>query len=87
MPGSSLSTDVAAIRDRARQKMDQGPVTESYGKDPADVIAVLNEVLATEIVCWMRYSRHAISASGIDRAQVSGEFTEQPDDLVDLLGT
>jgi hypothetical protein len=58
MPGSSFSVDVAAIRDRARQQMDRGPVTEAYGKDPADVIAVLNEVLATEIVCWMRYSRH-----------------------------
>jgi bacterioferritin len=80
MPGSSFSIDVAAIRDRARQKMDQGPVTGSYGKDPADVVAVLNEVLATEIVCWMRYSRHAISASGIDRAQVSGEFTEHAEE-------
>jgi bacterioferritin len=87
MPDSSFSVDVAAIRDRARQKMDQGPVTEARGKDPADVIAVLNEVLATEIVCWMRYSRHAISASGIDRAQVSAEFTEHADDIVDLVGT
>jgi bacterioferritin len=79
MPGS-FSADVAAIRDKARQKMDRGAVTDSYGKDPADVIAVLDEVLATEIVCWMRYSRHAISASGIDRAQVSGEFTEHADE-------
>jgi bacterioferritin len=41
------------------------------------VIEVLNEVLATEVVCWMRYSRHAISAVGINRAQVSGEFTDR----------
>jgi bacterioferritin len=87
MPGSSFSADVAAIRERARQKMDRGPVTESYGKDPADIIEVLNEVLATEIVCWMRYGRHAISAPGIDRAQVSGEFSEHADDILDLLGT
>ena len=80
MADSSFSVDVAAIRKRARQKMDQGPVTASYGKDPADVVAVLNDVLATEIVCWMRYSRHAISASGIDRAQVSGEFTEHAEE-------
>lgn len=80
MPASSFSVDVAAIRERARQKMDQGPVTETYGKDPADVIAVLNEVLATEIVCWMRYSQHAISASGIDRAQVPAEFGEHADE-------
>jgi hypothetical protein len=56
--------------------MEEGPVTSSYGKDPEDVISVLNEVVATEIVCWMRYTRHAISASGINRAQVAGEFTE-----------
>jgi bacterioferritin len=49
MPGSSFSTDVAAIRDRARRKMDQGPVTDSYGKDPADVVAVLNEVHADDL--------------------------------------
>jgi bacterioferritin (cytochrome b1) len=58
----------------------QGPVTESYGKEPDEVIGILNEVLATEIVCWMRYSRHAISAAGINRAQVSGEFTEHADE-------
>lgn len=72
----SFSADVTAIRERARQKMEQGPVTSAYGKDPKEVIGVLNEVLATEIVCWMRYSRHAISAAGINRAQVSDEFTE-----------
>ena len=56
MTDNSFSIDVAAIRDRARQKMDRGPVTEYYGTDPAKVVEVLNEVLATEIVCWMRYS-------------------------------
>lgn len=76
MPGGSFTADIAAIRERARQKMEQGPVTGSYGKDPDEVIAVLNEVLATEIVCWMRYSRHAIAATGINRAQVAGEFAE-----------
>jgi bacterioferritin len=80
MAGSNFSVDVAAIRERAREKMDQGPVTDSYGKRPDEVISVLNEVLATEIVCWMRYSRHAISAAGIDRAQVSGEFTEHAEE-------
>jgi bacterioferritin len=76
----SFSIDVAAIRDRARQKMDRGPVTEDYGADPAKVVEILNEVLATEIVCWMRYTRHAISATGINRAQVSGEFTEHAEE-------
>jgi len=76
MPAGSFTTDVTAIRERARQKMEEGPVTGSYGKDPKEVIAVLNDVVATEIVCWMRYTRHAISATGINRAQVAGEFTE-----------
>jgi len=76
MATDTFSADVTAIRERARQKMEQGPVTSAYGKDPKEVIGVLNDVLATEIVCWMRYSRHAISAAGINRAQVSDEFTE-----------
>jgi bacterioferritin len=76
MTAGSFTADITAIRDRARQKMEEGPVTVSYGKDPREVIAVLNEVLATEIVCWMRYMRHAISATRINRAQVAGEFTE-----------
>ena len=80
MPAGSFTADVTAIRERARRKMEQGPVTGSYGKDPKEVIAVLNEVLATEIVCWMRYTRHAISATGINRAQVSGEFTEHAEE-------
>jgi bacterioferritin len=79
MAGNSFAIDVTAIRDRARQKMHQGPVTESYGRDPKEVIAVLNDVVATEIVCWMRYTRHAISATGINRAQVAAEFTEHAD--------
>ncbi len=73
MPTGSFTADITAIRKRARQKMEEGPVTGSYGKDPKEVIAVLNEVLATEIVCWMRYPRHAISATGINRAQVTAE--------------
>ena len=76
MPGSDFSADVAAIRERARAKMSEGPITQSYRKDPKEVIAVLDEVLATEIVCWLRYSRHAISAAGLSRTQVSEEFSE-----------
>lgn len=68
--------DVTRIRADARAKMDRGPVTDTYGADRDRVVAVLNDVVATEVVCWMRYTRHAISASGIDRAQVSAEFTE-----------
>lgn len=68
--------DVSRIREEARKKMGEGPVTDTYGGDKERVIAVLNDVVATEVVCWMRYTRHAISATGIDRAQVASEFTE-----------
>lgn len=80
MTGSSFSVDVAAIRDKARQKMEAGAVTSTYGKQPEEVVGILNEVLATEIVCWMRYSRHAISATGINRAPVAGEFSEHAEE-------
>ncbi|MFC4050672.1 bacterioferritin [Actinomadura syzygii] len=80
MADRTFSIDVAAIRDRARRKMADGPVTEGYRRSTEEVIGVLNDVLATEIVCWMRYSRHAISASGIDRAQVAAEFNEHADE-------
>lgn len=68
--------DVSRIRAEARQKMEAGPVTDTYGLDKDRVISILNDVIATEVVCWLRYTRHAISATGIDRAQVSAEFTE-----------
>jgi bacterioferritin len=68
--------DVQRIREQARQKMEDGPRTPALGIDPKNVIDVLNDVVATEVVCWTRYTRHAISASGINRAQVAAEFTE-----------
>jgi bacterioferritin len=80
MAENKFAIDVTAIRDRARQRMEQGPLTESYGRDPDQVIAILNDVVATEIVCWMRYTRHAISATGINRAQVAAEFAEHADE-------
>ncbi|WP_371494801.1 ferritin-like domain-containing protein [Kitasatospora sp. NBC_00374] len=68
--------DVSRIREEALRKMSRGPVTGTYGLDTEKVIAVLNDVVATEVVCWLRYTRHAISATGIDRSQVAAEFTE-----------
>jgi bacterioferritin len=68
--------DVEQIRAQARRKMEDGPRTPSLGVDPEKIIGLLDDVLATEIVCWTRYTRHAISASGINRAQVAAEFTE-----------
>jgi bacterioferritin len=80
MTDRSFSIDVAATRERARANMADGAVTVSYGQDQRQVATVLNDALATEIVCWMRYTRHAISATGINRAQVSAEFTEHAEE-------
>lgn len=65
LTGQSFSVDVDAIRQRARSHIEQGAVTEAYGADVETVIHVLNDVLATEIVCWLRYKRHAIMAPRI----------------------
>jgi bacterioferritin len=74
--GDDFVLDVDRIRAQARQKMQDGARTPALGLDPKKVIGVLNDVVATEVVCWMRYTRHAISATGINRAQVAAEFTE-----------
>jgi bacterioferritin len=73
---NQFEIDVKRIRDDARAHMEAGPVTGSYGGDTKRLIEVLNEVVATEIVCFLRYSQHAIAATGIDRAQVAAEFRE-----------
>jgi bacterioferritin len=74
--GNEFALDVQRIRDEARKHMDEGPVTGTYGADKDRIVEVLNQVVATEIVCYLRYMQHAIAATGIDRAQVVAEFTE-----------
>jgi len=73
---SAFTTDVTRVRDEARRHMADGPVTPGYGGDQTEVVTVLNDVVATEIVCWLRYQQHAIVASGIHRGPVVQEFTE-----------
>src|SRR5437588_5959061 len=69
-------TDIETIRARAREHIEQGPLTESYGADLKRVIDVLNEVLATELVCVLRYKRHYYTAQGINSAPVAAEFLQ-----------
>ena len=73
---SEFLSDVREIRRRARQKIEQGPVTDGYKADRDKVIAVLNEVLATELVCVLRYKRHYYMASGINAEPVAQEFLQ-----------
>jgi bacterioferritin len=76
-PGSgSFVTDVQELRRRARAHIEQGAVTEGYRADVETVLRVLNEALATEIVCVLRYKRHYYMAAGIHATAVADEFLE-----------
>jgi len=69
-------TDIETLRERARQHIEQGAVTAGYGADRDTVVNVLNDVLATEIVCTLRYRRHYYMAQGIASESVKAEFLE-----------
>ncbi|HEX6136310.1 MAG TPA: DUF892 family protein [Casimicrobiaceae bacterium] len=69
-------TDVSALRERARQRIQDGAVTPNYGADPKVVIELLNAALATEIVCVLRYKRHYFMAQGIASESVKQEFAQ-----------
>ena len=73
---SEFLSDVKEIRQRARKHLEQGSVTDGYKADRTKVIAVLNEVLATELVCVLRYKRHYFMASGIHAKGVAQEFLD-----------
>jgi bacterioferritin len=69
-------SDVQTLRMRARRHMEQGAVTEGYGSDLKTVLRLLNEALATELVCVLRYKRHYFMAKGIHAQAVAAEFLE-----------
>src|SRR4051812_47950003 len=72
----SFLTDVTELRRRAREHIENGAVTAGYGADRETVIRLLNEALATEMVCVLRYKRHYFMAQGIHAEMVSQEFLE-----------
>jgi bacterioferritin len=69
-------TDIKKIRESARHNMDKGAVTEGYKADRGQVLKVLNDVLATELVCVLRYKRHYYMAQGINSDSVKAEFLQ-----------
>jgi len=69
-------TDVKTLRERARQHIEEGAVTAGYGADRDTVVKVLNDALATELVCVLRYRRHYFMAQGIHSESVKTEFLE-----------
>jgi bacterioferritin len=73
-------TDIKTLRERARQHIERGAVTEGYSADRETVIKLLNEALATEIVCVLRYKRHYFMATGIHAESVAAEFLQHATD-------
>ena len=76
MADQPFLTDIKTLRERARQHIENGAVTEGYRADRETVIKLLNEALATEIVCVLRYRRHYFMASGINAESVAAEFLQ-----------
>ncbi|MEO6710469.1 MAG: ferritin-like domain-containing protein [Planctomycetota bacterium] len=67
-------SDIKKIRDRARQHIEDGAVTAGYRADRNTVVKLLNEALATEIVCVLRYRRHHFMAAGLNAQAIAAEF-------------
>jgi bacterioferritin len=75
MAGEFLS-DVQTLRERARKHIEEGAVTPGYQADRETILRLLNESLATEIVCYLRYKRHYYMADGINAPQAQAEFLQ-----------
>lgn len=76
MAKQSFLTDIKTLRQRARKHIEQGAMTPGYKADRDTVVRLLNEALATEIVCVLRYKRHYFMASGINADSVAAEFLQ-----------
>ena len=76
MADKPFLTDIKTLRERARKHIENGAVTEGDSADRATVVKLLNEALATEIVCVLRYKRHYFMASGINAEGVAAEFLQ-----------
>jgi bacterioferritin len=75
-PNQPFLADIQEIRRRARQHIEKGAVTEGYKADLETALRLLNEALATELVCVLRYKRHQFMASGLSAVAVAQEFAE-----------
>lgn len=73
---NTFKADIEEIRRRAMEKMEEGAVTASYRADRDRVVEVLNEVLATETVCTLRYRSHYFRAKGVHAPGIEDEFLE-----------
>jgi len=74
--GERRLTDVKTLREQARRHIEEGAVTENYGADREKVLEILNEALATELVCVLRYRHDYFMARGLDAKPAADEFLE-----------
>jgi bacterioferritin len=77
---SGFIENIDAIRKRAREHIENGAVTDGYKADRSAVISLLNDALATELVCVLRYKRHYFMASGLNAEAAAAEFLEHADE-------
>src|SRR4051812_6358073 len=75
----AFTSDLESIRARARRKIEDGAVTEAYKGDKDKTIQILNDALATEIVCVLRYMHHYLMATGVHAFSIRDEFKEHAD--------
>ncbi|MDB4971061.1 MAG: Ferritin Dps family protein [Myxococcales bacterium] len=76
MANGPFMTDIQELRRRARQHIEEGAMTEGYKVDRTQAVKLLNEALATEIVCVLRYKRHYYAATGLSSEGVKAEFLQ-----------
>lgn len=81
--GELFNVDKAKLRERARRDIEQGAVTDSYQANRETVIKMLNDALATELICVLRYKRHYFMASGIHAEPVAQEFAQHAQEEMD----
>jgi bacterioferritin len=89
MADKPFLTDIKTLRERARKHIENGAITEGYSADRQTVVKILNEALATEIVCVLRYKRHFFMATGINADSVAAEFLQHANEEqghADLIG-
>ena len=89
MANKPFLSDIKTLRERARKHIENGAITEGYSADRETVIKLLNEALATEIVCVLRYKRHFFMATGINAESVAAEFLQHANEEqghADLIG-
>ena len=80
VPPSQPLSDIQSLRKSARQHIEEGAITTGYAADREKVIRLLNEALATELVCVLRYKRHYFMADGIHAEPVAAEFLEHAEE-------